>query len=323
MRTERKKAGQMTEFDEDKRGTSAGNMDEAGSGTSAGNMDEAGPGTSAGNMDEAGPGTAAGDVDAADKPVVLEVSHLTKIFDDSQIPGADGMGNRVIVDLSLQVRKNDFLCILGPSGCGKTTLLRCIGGFENFEGKIRINGIERRTPGTDRIMVFQDYNQLFPWKTVEKNIQYGLKLKGIRDKEELRRLSDHALETVGLSGYQKYYPHQLSGGMKQRVAIAKALALKPEIILMDEPFAALDAITRNTLQQELLRISADQDWDCTIIFITHNIQEAIVLGTRIMVMEKGGTIAVNEKNPIRRPVTPASEGYGAYWNKLHAALYRA
>lgn len=170
-------------------------------------------------------------------------------------------------------------------------------------------------------MVFQDYNQLFPWKTVEKNIQYGLKLKGIKDKDELKRLSDQALETVGLSGYQKYYPHQLSGGMKQRVAIARALSLKPEIILMDEPFAALDAITRNTLQAELLRISMEKEWDCTIIFITHNIQEAIVLGTRIMVMKKGGEIAINEKNPIRRPVSPASEGYGDYWNKLHAALY--
>lgn len=294
-----KKAEQMTEIRKEKNGTVAGNMEEAE------------------NM------AAAGEMNGAEKPVVLEVSHLTKIFDDSQVSGAEGLGNRVIEDLSLQVRKNDFLCILGPSGCGKTTLLRCIGGFENFEGQIRINGIERRTPGTDRIMVFQDYNQLFPWKTVEKNIQYGLKLKGIKDKEELRKLSDRALETVGLSGYQKYYPHQLSGGMKQRVAIAKALALKPEIILMDEPFAALDAITRNTLQQELLRISEDRDWDCTVIFITHNIQEAIVLGTRIMVMEKGGAIAVNEKNPIGRPVSPASEGYGAYWNKLHAALYTA
>lgn len=255
------------------------------------------------------------------KPYALEVDRLTKIFYDSHVPGADGAGNRVIEDLSFKVCRNDFLCILGPSGCGKTTLLRCIGGFEAFDGTIKVNGAERRTPGTDRIMVFQDYNQLFPWKTVEKNIQYGLKLKGIKDKEKLKSISDHALRTVGLDGYQKYYPHQLSGGMKQRVAIARALSLKPEIILMDEPFAALDAITRNTLQQELLRISADRDWDCTIIFITHNIQEAIVLGTRIMVLEKGGRIAVNEKNPIAKPVSPASDGYGAYWNKLHAALY--
>lgn len=261
-----------------------------------------------------------------EKPVVLEVSHLTKVFDDSQTPGEDEdgqMGNHVLENLSLQVRKNDFLCILGPSGCGKTTLLRCIGGFEDYEGSIKVKGAERRTPGTDRIMVFQDYNQLFPWKTVEKNIQYGLKLKGIKDKNEQKKLSDQALETVGLSGYQKYYPHQLSGGMKQRVAIARALSLKPEIILMDEPFAALDAITRNTLQAELLRLTARKDWDATVIFITHNIQEAIVLGTRIMVMKKGGEIAVNEKNPIARPVSPASAGYGDYWNRLHAALYTA
>lgn len=244
---------------------------------------------------------------------ILEVINLTKIFQDG--------GNKDIIldNMNLKVDENEFLCVLGPSGCGKTTLLRCIAGFEKYEGSVLVNGEERTAPGTDRIMVFQDFNQLFPWKTVEKNVQYPLKLKGIKDKAELAQISEEALRKVKLSGYEKYYPYQLSGGMKQRVAIAKALALKPQIILMDEPFAALDAMTRNELQEEMQRISNEEK--CTIIFITHNIQEAIVLGTRIVVLTKGGKIVVDEKNEIPKPVTPASPGYGAFWEQLHSALY--
>lgn len=225
----------------------------------------------------------------------------------------------IISNLSLEVKKNEFLCILGPSGCGKTTLLRCIAGFEAYSGDIYINGKKSVAPGTDRIMVFQDFNQLFPWKTVEKNIQYPLIKKGIKDKRKLDRITEEYLEKVNLSGIQKKYPHQLFGGMKQRVAIAKALALKPQIILMDEPFAALDAMTRTKLQSELMQISKDED--CTFIFITHNIQEAIVLGSRIIVMSAMGKIILDEKNRIEKPVTPASEGYGIMWERLHDALY--
>ncbi len=246
---------------------------------------------------------------------ILEVRNLTKVFDVGTEQEKD-----VLRDVSLEVERNEFLCVLGPSGCGKTTLLRCIAGFESYEGGVFVNGQERSAPGTDRIMVFQDFNQLFPWKTVEKNIQYPLKLQGIRDKAELNRRTQEVLEMVKLSGQEKYYPYQLSGGMKQRVAIAKALALKPEIILMDEPFAALDAMTRNELQSELLRITTEER--CTVIFITHNIQEAIVLGTRILVLAGGGKILVDEKNAIKRPVTPASEGYGEMWERLHGALYQ-
>ena len=246
---------------------------------------------------------------------ILEVQNLSKVFDANTDNEKD-----VLKDVSLQVARNEFLCILGPSGCGKTTLLRCIAGFEGYEGSVLVNGQERRLPGTDRIMVFQDFNQLFPWKTVEKNIQYPLKRQGIRDKAMLKERSEDVLQKVKLSGYEKYYPYKLSGGMKQRVAIAKALALKPEIILMDEPFAALDAMTRNELQDELMRISLEEK--CTIIFITHNIQEAIVLGTRILVLAQEGKIVVDEKNRIEKPVTPASEGYGETWERLHSALYQ-
>ena len=246
---------------------------------------------------------------------ILEIRHLAKSFPDSS--GKER--NEILNDLSLTVERNEFLSILGPSGCGKTTLLRCIAGFETCEGEILVNGETKKEPGMDRIMVFQDFNQLFPWKTVEKNIQHALKLQGIRDRQKLQELSDAALRRVNLDGCQSYYPYQLSGGMKQRVAIAKAFALKPSIILMDEPFAALDAMTRSRLQRELLSLHAQEDG--TILFITHNIQEAVVLGTRIIVLQSGGRIAVDRKNPIRRPVSPDSEGYGPFWKQLHDALY--
>ena len=167
-------------------------------------------------------------------------------------------------------------------------------------------------------MVFQDYNQLYSWKTVEKNIQYPLKIKGIKDKAELQRISDEYLRKVQLESYAKYYPHELSGGMKQRVAIAKALALKPEIILMDEPFAALDAITRNNLQRELHNISVQEK--VTVIFITHNIQEAITLGTRVLLMGRNGKIVIDEENKIEKPVRPSSKGYGDMWDRFSNAL---
>ena len=255
-----------------------------------------------------------GYVEMSGAETILTVEHMTKVYADADSSKA------ILEDVSLSVDRREFLCILGPSGCGKTTLLRCIAGFEDYEGRVLVDGQVRRDPGVDRIMVFQDFNQLFPWKTVEKNIQHPLKLQGMKDKAELQRASDEVLEKVRLAGYGKYYPHQLSGGMKQRVAIAKALALKPKIILMDEPFAALDAMTRNGLQDEVIALS--EDTDCTFLFVTHNIQEALVLGTRIIVFGQGGTILVDEKNPMARPVSPASEGYGALWERLHDALYQ-
>lgn len=242
---------------------------------------------------------------------ILQIENLTKTYDKNNV---------VLNQVNLNVKRNEFVCILGPSGCGKTTLLRCLAGFEDYEGKILINEKEKLKPGQDCIMVFQDFNQLFPWRTVGKNIEYALQAKGVRDKNIRKQIAKESLKKVKLEEFENYYPHQLSGGMKQRVAIAKALALKPEIILMDEPFAALDAMTRNQLQAELLKIFENEK--CTIVFITHNIQEAIVLGTRIIVLQKQGKIAIDECNPIERPVTPASVGYGTEWEKLHEALYQ-
>lgn len=246
------------------------------------------------------------------KKIVLEIKELSKGYKNLSEE------DTILENINLKIEEKEFLCILGQSGCGKTTLLRCIAGFEEYKGKIIINGKVTRKPDMDRVMVFQDFNQLFPWKTVESNIQYALKKKGTRNPEELHVITNRYLEKVNLQGYQKYYPYQLSGGMKQRVAIAKALALKPEIILMDEPFAALDAITRNKLQEELQEMFYEES--STILFVTHNIQEAIVLGTRVILMGKNGKIIVDKKNILEKPVTPASYGYAELWKELHKAL---
>lgn len=244
---------------------------------------------------------------------LLEVKNLTKNYKDA--PDS----RDILQNLNIEVNEGDFLTILGPSGCGKTTLIRCIAGFEDYEGDVLVDGEKVKNPGIDRMMIFQTFEQLFPWKTVKRNITYPLKVNGIRDKDELDRIANDHLELVGLAGKGDLYPHQLSGGMKQRVAIAKGLALRPKIILMDEPFAALDAMTRNKLQSELLRIKEHEN--ATIIFITHNIQEALVLGNRVILMSGHGEIKIDMPNDIPKPVTPASEGYGALWKKLNDALW--
>ncbi len=243
---------------------------------------------------------------------ILQVEDLHKIYEDSD-------SNKAILNhVNLTLKENDFLCILGPSGCGKTTLLRCIAGFEKYNGIVKINDEVVTKPNTDRILVFQDFNQLYPWKTVLNNVCYPLKKFGIRDKEERIQIATKYLEKVGLGNYVNFYPHQLSGGMKQRVAIAKALALKPKLILMDEPFASLDAMTRRKLQKELLKLSKSEN--VTVIFITHNIQEAIVLGNRIMMMSREGNFKMDVENNLPQPISPASEGYAKMWDKFNSAL---
>lgn len=244
---------------------------------------------------------------------LLEIEGLSKAYDD------EAGSREIISNLSLKVEEHEFVCILGPSGCGKTTLLRCIAGFEPFTGTIRLDGADKKGPEQEVMMVFQDFNQLFPWKTVEKNVQYPLKLSGVKDPAELKRRADRAIEEVRLSGYETYYPHQLSGGMKQRAAIAKALCLKPRVILMDEPFAALDAMTRRGLQKEILRIFEIEN--CTILFVTHNIQEAMILGTRTIVLQQGGRVVLDEPNLLEKPVTPAAPHYGEVWKRLESAIY--
>ena len=184
-------------------------------------------------------------------------------------------------DISLQVQPREFLALLGPSGCGKSTLLYLIGGFLPIEkGTISVNGEPVKTPGPDRGIVFQHF-ALFPWKTVRDNILYGLERQDM-PRAERQELAQHFIDLVGLSGFEDSYPSQLSGGMKQRTALARTLAFDPSILLMDEPFGALDAQTRHLMQAELLRIW--QGSPKTVIFVTHDVQEAVYLADRVAVM---------------------------------------
>jgi NitT/TauT family transport system ATP-binding protein len=184
-------------------------------------------------------------------------------------------------DITLDVRPGEFLALVGPSGCGKSTLLDLLGGLTApTGGRILLDGRPIEGPARDRGIVFQQY-ALFPWRTAAENVEFGLDIAGLKAKQR-REIARHYLDLVGLTAFADRYPHELSGGMKQRVAIARSLAYDPEVLLMDEPFAALDAQTRETLQGELLRI-----WRTTgktILFITHGIDEAVVLGQRVAVM---------------------------------------
>ncbi|MBO8165139.1 MAG: ABC transporter ATP-binding protein [Brevibacillus sp.] len=200
---------------------------------------------------------------------------------------------------SFSVMEGEFVTILGPSGCGKSTLLRVVAGLEEpSSGHVYVDGKEIHGPGPDRGMVFQSYT-LYPWLTVEDNITFGLQLRGISRKER-REVAQHYLELIGLKGFEKHYPIQLSGGMKQRVAIARALANDPEILLMDEPFGALDAQTRAIMQEILLKVW--EETKKTILFITHDVEESIFLGDSIYVMTaRPGRLKKNIKVPLPRP----------------------
>ncbi len=183
--------------------------------------------------------------------------------------------------INLQVRAGEFVCIVGPSGCGKSTLLHLIAGLHSqSSGQILIDGNPVEGTGTDRIMIFQDHG-LFPWLTVGENVEFGMKMKGV-PKPERHEKTEHYLQLVHLAKFEKSYIHQLSGGMRQRVAIARALATEPDVLLMDEPFAALDAQTRDLLHDELERIWSETGR--TIIFVTHNVREAVRLGDRVVLL---------------------------------------
>jgi NitT/TauT family transport system ATP-binding protein len=184
-------------------------------------------------------------------------------------------------NISLEVRDREFLALLGPSGCGKSTLLYLIGGFMPLQlGSIAVNGRNVTAPGPDRGIVFQSF-ALFPWKTVEQNVLYGLEKRGL-PREERKRRAQHYIDLVHLRGFEDSYPSQLSGGMKQRVAIARTLATEPDTLLMDEPFGALDAQTRTIMQDELKSIWRRSP--VTVIFVTHDVREAVLLADRVAVM---------------------------------------
>lgn len=217
--------------------------------------------------------------------IKLKVTNLQKVFP------ANGRGEKdldALKDINLEVKESEFVVMVGPSGCGKSTLINIIGGLADAtEGSVEIDGKEVSGPGADRGMVFQGYS-LFPWLTVQKNIEFGLKMKKV-PKAEREKIAQEYIQLVGLSGFENALPKQLSGGMKQRVAIARTLANQPEILLMDEPFGALDAQTRVVMQELLAKIS--RETKNTILFITHDIDEAILLADRIYVMSRRpGTI---------------------------------
>jgi len=185
--------------------------------------------------------------------------------------------------VSLTVKKSDRFVILGPSGCGKSTLLKAIGGYlEPVEGQIRLNGAVIRRPGPDRVLVFQEFDQLLPWKTVKQSIMFALLASGRMGRREAEERALHYINMVNLTQFADSYPHTLSGGMKQRVAIARGMAMEPEILLMDEPFAALDALTRTKMQEELLQLWEQTRF--TVLFVTHSIPEAIRIGNRILLL---------------------------------------
>ena len=190
---------------------------------------------------------------------------------------------RATHDVSFDVYGGDRFVLLGPSGCGKSTLLKAVAGFiQPTSGSISLEGVAVRGPGADRIVVFQEFDQLPPWKTVLQNVAFPLQVAKKLSRAEAKERALHYLDKVGLASFANAYPHTLSGGMKQRVAIARALAMQPRVLLMDEPFAALDALTRRKMQEELLRLWEEVNF--TLLFVTHSIEEALVVGNRILLL---------------------------------------
>ena len=205
----------------------------------------------------------------------IEVKNACKKFTQ------EGKEFTALDNVSLEIEKGEFICLLGPSGCGKSTLLNALAGFEKINsGSVKINGKEVTAPSIDNITIFQNYG-LLPWRTVQKNVELGLESKKV-PKSERETIARKYIDLVGLSGFEKRHPKQLSGGQQQRVSIARGLAVDPDIIFMDEPFGALDAITRMKLQEDILKISREEKK--TVIFVTHDIEEAVFLADRIVVM---------------------------------------
>ena len=223
---------------------------------------------------------------ATDTVARLKASNVRKAFQAN-----DGNEYVALADVSLSVSPHEFVSVIGPSGCGKSTFLRIVAGLDQPNaGKIFVDGRQVSRPGADRGMVFQEY-ALLPWKTALANVAFGLQIRGIA-KEERLSVARQYLALVGLSGFEGHYPHQLSGGMRQRTAVARALANQPSILLMDEPFAAIDAITRKSLQEELSQIGVKEK--TTVLFVTHSIEEAVFLSDRVVVLSERPSSVIEE-----------------------------
>ncbi len=215
-----------------------------------------------------------------------------------------------VKEVSFSVAPAEFLCVLGPSGCGKTTILNMLAGFlKQTQGEILIGGKPVTGQGQDRGVVFQDFAQLFPWRTARRNVEFGLEMRGVADAER-RETALRFLKLVKLDKFVDVYPHQLSGGMQQRVAIARALAYNPGVLLMDEPFAALDAMTREEMQKLVTEVW--QETRKTIVYVTHNVAEAVYLGDQILVLAPHpGTVRAQLKLDLPRPRDPLSTEFVA------------
>src|SRR5437016_9696636 len=243
----------------------------------------------------------------------IEVRNVSLVYDTpaGEIPGGAGV--------SFNIEASEFLCIVGPSGCGKSTLLNVIAGFlPPTAGEIRIGGKAVSGHGSDRGVVFQDFAQLFPWRTALGNVAFGLEMKGI-GKAEREEIALKQLRLVKLEKFAQSYPHHLSGGMQQRVAIARALAYNPSVLLMDEPFAALDALTRDAMQRLLAGVW--RETKKTVIYVTHNVAEAVYLADRVIVMTPHpGTVKAEVPIRLMRPRDPLSVEFLQHQKELLAHL---
>jgi NitT/TauT family transport system ATP-binding protein len=228
----------------------------------------------------------------------LQVVGLGKSFTRQRGRRSEVM--QVLDDINLEARRSEFITVIGPSGCGKSTLLNCIAGLTSFDaGSIMVDGNEVNGPGFERAVVFQ-HASLLPWRTIKRNVSYGLELRRDLSKSEISARADYVIELVGLEGFASHYPHEVSGGMQQRTNLARALAVDPALMLMDEPFGALDALTKEMLQDELSALATRMNR--TTVFITHDIGEAVFLGDVVYVMSRRpGRIEARIPVPLARP----------------------
>ncbi|ATA18186.1 NitT/TauT family transport system ATP-binding protein [Gibbsiella quercinecans] len=245
---------------------------------------------------------------------LITVDRVSRVFDDPK----RSTGVRALDNVSVSVARNDFLCLLGPSGCGKSTLLNMIAGFDHpSEGSVIVGGQPVSAPGADRGVVFQQAN-LMPWLPVWENVAFHLKMRGF-GKNIRREKAQKFIEMVGLNGFENHYPSELSGGMNQRVGIARALLMNPEVILMDEPFGALDEQTKMDMHAELIRIWRESK--ATIVFVTHGIDESLALGTHVAVMSaRPGRIRELLPIDLERPRDPTSKVFNDYKRHILSLL---
>lgn len=248
---------------------------------------------------------------------MIEIKRCSKYYPDPQT----GQPVKVLNDLSLEIETGEFVCLVGPSGCGKTTLLKILAGLLKWDsGEVLIGGRPVTGPGPERSLVFQDF-ALLPWADVLTNVSFGLEVQGVSKSERLAR-AQALIKSVGLTGFEYHYPRQLSGGMQQRVGLARALATDPQILLMDEPFGAVDALTRHVLQEDLLQLY--QRNQKTVVFVTHSVDEAVLLGDRIALMGQRPTQVIEMVNvSLPRPRLPEVVKQPAYvelqtylWDRL-------